>query len=366
LSSVYRIFVGVIPGLEPLLLDELRSLVPARSAVTASGGVELAGPPRTLWAIALGSRLAETLRVRLGRGFDARTFDELVEHCRRQAWSAYLPRGGAMPRIQVTCKRSALYHSDAVAERIQALLAERLGSREPAGEARVHVRLNKDRCQISVDAAGEPLHRRGYRKHLSEAPLRETLAAAARAAAGYRAGQPLWDPFCGAGTIALEALGVATGAAPGLQRRFACEDWPVHDAGAFADLQAALPAPHAPLAPIIGSDRSADALDAARANARPLEHGDEIRWLLGDFAEVADKIPEGAAVVSNPPYGRRSRGRAGAPGRLGELLRRRPDLGPVVLLNGDADLPRQTGLRWRTLASLKNRGLPVRLLQLDR
>lgn len=366
MTTQYRIFAGITPGLEPLLLDELKALIPDSKLVSMDGGVELAGPPGALWRVALSSRLAETLRVRLGKPFEARTFEELVERAGRLPWNAYLPRGGALPRVQVTCKRSRLYHSDAVAERITAVLTERLGCTEDPGEARVYVRLRNDRCQLSVDAAGEPLHRRGYRKHVSEAPLRETLAAACLAAAGVRPEQALWDPFCGGGTIPLEALGLAMGASPGVSRRFAFEAWPVHDRAAFATLRAGLPRTAAPAAPIIGSDRSAAALDAARANAAGLEYGQEVRWLMGDFAEVAPQIPAGAAVVSNPPYGLRSRGSTHDARRLGKLLNERLDLAPVLLLSGDPDYARQTRCSWETVSMFQNRGLPVRLLRLAR
>ncbi len=365
MATQYKIFAGVTPGLEPLLLEELSRIVPAGKAAPVEGGVELAGGPEDLWRIALQSRLAETLRVRLGRAFQALTFEELVERAGRLAWSAFFPRGGALPRIQVTCKRSRLYHSGAVAQRLSDLLRIRLSCSNEQSGARVHVRIHKDSCQISIDAGGEPLHRRGYRKHLSEAPLRETLAAAALTAAGYRPEQPLWDPFCGAGTIPLEALSLAAGAAPGSTRSFAFQDWPVYQGGAFADLRATLPAPGPPPAPIIGSDWNSKALAAAKENETTLGLPGPVSWIKGDFISVAPQIPRGAAIVANPPYGRRSLSRKDDGHRLGKLLKERRDLNPVVLLNGDPGFPRLTGHRWETLNSFRNRGLPVKLLRLD-
>ena len=367
-ATRYRIFAGVTPGLEDLLIKELDQLGLA-GVEPRAGGVELSGEARDLWSVALGSRLAESLRVRLGRVFEATTFEQLQAKVARLPWAAFLGRDGAPPRVQVTCHKSRLHHSGAVAQRVAGSIRDRLGLAEETGEpATVFVRIVHDQVQLSVDAAGERMHRRGYRVNIGLAPLRETLAAACLMAAGYDGQRPLWDPFCGAGTLIIEAMGMAAGQAPGARRSFAFQGWPTHDAGAFAAQLAGLPALNDACPAALGSDLEKKAVAAARTNARAAGLGQRVSFRPGDFEAVARSAPPGAMIVSNPPYGRRLEGGklADTFRRLGALLRRRTDLGPVVLLSGHRDLPRHTGLRWETLRSFDNRGLPVNLLQLQR
>ena len=366
MATRYRIFAGVTPGIESLLHKELKALVPDGKATPVEGGVELNGAREDLWHIALYSRLAESLRVRLGRPLETRTFDEFMARMGKLPWSAYLPRGGGMPRITVSCQSSKLYHTEAMAQRMRMVLRDRLGCTDEPGQGRVFLRIVKDQAQVSVDAAGDPMHKRGYRVHLSEAPLRETLAAACLVAADYRGG-PLWDPFCGAGTIPLEAANLLAGVPAGGRRKFAFEQWPVHDAEAWAAIKQGVPEPALPDSLIIGSDKSEKALDAARHNTSEAGLEGHVRWIVGDFDQVAEQVPEGATVVCNPPYGLRSQGRLdNVYRRLGQLLGRRFDLRPVVALSGYRELPRLTGRPWRTVHTLSNRGLSVKVLRLDR
>jgi putative N6-adenine-specific DNA methylase len=372
-ATHYRIFAAVAPGLEPFLAEELRTLPGVRCPpALAKGGVELVGPRETLWGVALCSRLAEGLRVRLGQAFRAASFAELEARLMRLAWAAFVGRGGSMPRIRVTCRRSRLYHSGAVEERIARVLSRRLGCRPVRPEERsgltVFARLEHDRVQISVDATGEPLHRRGYRLEAGQAPLRETLAAALLQAAGYRGDRPLWDPFCGAGTICLEAAAVAARVWPGMRRSFSFEAWPTHDSEAFHAFRDRLPGPVAPAVPVLGSDRDPAVLEAACHNAQRAGLAAHVVWLDATLRLAVNDAADGAMVVSNPPYGRRlSAGPAlrRTFGQLGAILRERPDLRPVVLLAAHPELMRKTALPWRCVATLNNRGVPVGLLRLD-
>src|SRR5262245_16561985 len=186
-ASVFRAFAACSPGVESLLASELTAL--GATGESERGGVEFSGSRELLWRVLRESRLAESVRVRL-RAFEARTFAELESGLARLPWHAYLDRGAfgaGRVRIDVTCKKSRLYHSDAVAERVEQVIAARLGQalveHDGVGSqihsiARVFVRILRDRVQVSVDASGERLHKRGYRVEVSRAPLRETLAAA--------------------------------------------------------------------------------------------------------------------------------------------------------------------------------------------
>ena len=368
MSTRYQIFATITPGLEPLLLAELVQLG-LQHVRARQGGVTVVGAPEDLWRVCLHSRLAESARVRLGRPTRVTTLDQLQARAGALAWAAFLPRGGPSPQLRVTCRKSRLMHSGAVAQRLGEALRQRLDCGHSEGQQLVHARLDHDQLQLSVDASGELLYRRGYRQHVGEAPLRETLAAACLAAAGYDGSGPLWDPFCGSGTIPIEALDLASGRAAGSRRGFAFERWPVHDARAYGSWHKTLPQVVAPTAAVMGSDINAKAVAAAQHNAARAELAPHASLVRGDFDQLAAQAPEGAAVVSNPPYGHRSRGEgqlARTFSRFGRLLRARQDLDPVLVMAGHPEFSRLTGLRWEELLRCTNRGLPVRLLRLSR
>src|SRR6185503_12956712 len=158
-----------------------------------------------------------------------------------------LPGAGRV-EVRVTCRKSRLYHSDAVAERVLGAIQKvspagvdlhvatpEVGEEGDGGEAAASstqlfvVRIVDDQCEVSADASGELLHRRGYRQEIAKAPLRETLAAAMVLASGWQKNQPLIDPMCGSGTIPIEAALIARRVAPGLARGFQFMKWPSFD-----------------------------------------------------------------------------------------------------------------------------------------
>ena len=379
-ATQYALFAACAPGLEALLQEELAEL--GLGGAATPGGVELRTDARGLWELCWRARLAESVRVRL-KPFVARDFETLVQGLTRLPWRAYL-RSGSVASVHVVARRSRLWHSDAVAERVSRVLRERAGVETAArGEAgtRIHVRLQNDRVQVSVDASGERLHRRGYRTHVAEASLRETLAAALARVARREAPEAdvLWDPFCGAGTIAIEWLELLAGGggalleqrlgAGGARPRFAFEDWPTHDAESYRLWTAQQQAPEARFAGVeaerplaFGSDVSEKALGAAQANARAAGLEARCRWIQGDFESAAQEIPEGAVVISNPPYGVRVRQSRELLARLSRLLLRRPDLRPVVLLlPADGLLERRSSLPFEARFRTSNGGLAVAL-----
>jgi putative N6-adenine-specific DNA methylase len=256
-----------------------------------------------------------------------------------------------------------------VAERVHQAIADRLGAEVPVAgpedesiQQLVLVRLVHDRCVISLDASGALLHQRGWRKAGGKAPLRETLAAGLLLASGWDAASPLADPFCGSGTIPIEAALLARRLAPGRGRRFACLDWPGFDAALASRLAAEAEA--AALGsgpPIRGSDRDAGAIESARANAEAAGVGSEIAFeqrAISDF-----EPPQGTGwIVCNPPYGVRLRGGGDLRdlyARFGAVLRRRCPGWRVALLCADARLLRASELPLEPRASWRNGGLKV-------
>jgi putative N6-adenine-specific DNA methylase len=163
---------------------------------------------------------------------------------------------------------------------------------------------------VNVDTSGELLYRRGYRQEVSRAPLRETLAAGLLQLAGHQPDAPLWDPLCGSGTLAIEAALTSRRIAAGLHRSFAFERFPSHDPVAYAAEKAALDASVLPSAPtpIWASDLNAGSLGTARRNAARAGVQKDLRLFRHDAAQPEPNLPEGALVISNLPYGKRTGG----------------------------------------------------------
>ena len=312
-AAPYDAFAVAAPGLEQLVAGELEALG-VKDARTVDGGVEFAASARLLYEANLCLRTASRVLVRLAN-FRALSFAELEKRARRIPWERVLTRGQRVT-LRVTCRKSRLYHSDAVAERVKRDLVERLdadvgASRgeaddpETADEGQlIIVRFDHDRCTVSADSSGAHLHQRGYRTSVTEAPMRETLAAALVFASGWDRTSPLLDPFCGSGTIPIEAAMIAANIAPGRNRRFRFMQWPGHDAGLWRrTLAAATGRENLAAVPIIrGSDRSAAAIRAATENAQRAGVGSAVQFERLDALRADPRSPTGW-LVSNPPYG---------------------------------------------------------------
>lgn len=372
----YDAFAVAAPGLEPLVAEELRELGLVPGA-PEPGGVAFAASAAQLYAANLRLRIASRVTVRLAT-FEALAFRELQRHAERVAWERVVAPGAAVA-VRVTCRKSRLYHSDAVAERVASAVARRVAGVTIAGAAAddgvddgdgaapaqlIVVRVFHDRVTVSADASGALLHRRGWRQAVAKAPLRETLAAAMLRASRWDPRRPLVDPMCGAGTIAIEAALLARRVAPGLGRDFAFAAWPEHDAGAWDAERARAEAEvldRAP-APIVGSDRDAGAVEAARSNAGRA-------GVVGDVELVQRPLsalepPAGTGwLVSNPPYG--ARVGQSAPlrdlyARIGQLARGRLPGWTVALLTADPRLDAQLALPLDERFRTSNGGIRVR------
>ena len=249
-------------------------------------------------------RTASRVLVRVA-AFRATRFHELERAAKRIDWTPFLGTA-ATPDFRVTARKSRLYHSDAIAQR----LAEAAGA-NPAGQhAQLFVvRVVHDDFEISVDSSGDLLHMRGYRQATAKAPLRETLAAALLLAAGWSGQMPLLDPFCGSGTIPIEGALIGRRMAPGLQRDFAFTRWPAFDARLWTTLRNdAREVVRAGMTVAIhGSDRDVGALEASIANAERAGVANDVQWSRRAVSAV-QRTSESGLVASNPPYGKRVRG----------------------------------------------------------
>ena len=389
---LFDCFAIVSPGLEALALAEARALGLPADLEAGGGGIAWKGDLRSVLLANAGLRIASRVVVRLAR-FEARSFAELERHARQIPWSRFIAAGGAV-RFRVTCKKSKLYHSDAVAQRLADAVVRALPGVRAAGASaddddtlRVEsaladeresdarqvdaqlfiVRMLRDECTVSADSSGTLLHRRGYRQATAKAPLRETLAAALIAASGWDLVSPLVDPLCGSGTIPIEAALMARGIAPGATRGFAAERWPgvARTLGDRIRSELAERASAGPAPVVLGSDRDAGAIAAAVANADRAGTSQHVGFAIHSLS--AAEFPAGVRgwVVTNPPYGVR----VGDTERvrdlwaqLGHVLRARAKGWRIAVLSPDPALERQLGISVRVVAQTTNGGIPVRLV----
>lgn len=363
-------FAVSAPGLAPFMAQELARL--GQAGQVEEGGVAFGGELAELYRANLCLRTASRVLVRLG-SFYAAAFSELRKKAARLPWGHYLSPGQPVA-LRVTCHRSRLYHSDAVAERLAGAIGDCLGRLPPVEkfdedmEGRVPqlvvVRLAQDLCTISIDSSGALLHRRGYRLATAKAPLRETLAAGILLASGWDARSPLLDPFCGSGTIAIEAALLAAGQPPGAARRFAFMDWPDFQPAVWESMRARhIPAGARPAVILQASDRDAGAVRLAQANAERAGVGGCIDFSCRAVSAI-EPPPGPGWVVTNPPYGLRvgaDRDLRNLYARLGDVLRLHCPGWQVAILGSDTNLLSQTRLKLDTSLGLVNGGVNVRL-----
>ena len=377
-----EIFAATAPGLESIAAGELKAL--GARGNQQPGGVSFDGDNRLLYRANLHLRTPSRIIVRLGQ-FHAATFYELERRARKINWQNFLPDKGVVD-IRVTCRKSRLYHSDAVAERLLSVISEvragiELGQASPedaddgeesANETqsqvqRFVVRIVNDQCEISADSSGALLHRRGYRQEVAKAPLRETLAAAMILASGWRRGEALVYPMCGSGTIPIEAAMIARSIAPGLRREFQFMHWPSFDAGLWKDLVAAAQNEITSNDGLIfGADRDSGAITASTHNAERAGVAGDIEFANQPLAASLDGLQTvetgGGWVLTNPPYGIRV-GERGDLRNLYARLGRISDKGwRLGVLTADQPLARHAGIPLRSRFDTRNGGIPVSFL----
>jgi 23S rRNA (guanine2445-N2)-methyltransferase / 23S rRNA (guanine2069-N7)-methyltransferase len=295
-------------GLEAVVMRELEALgFGARS--TQTGRVEFQGDERAVARANLHLRCADRVLVRVA-GFDAPDFDTLFETTCELPWENWIGPEDAFP-VSGRSVKSTLTSVPAVQRTVKKAIVERLmqahGTRslpETGATVPVEIALLKDSATLLLDTSGSGLHKRGYRDFVGAAPLRETLAAALVDLSFWKRGKPLVDPFCGSGTIAIEAAMMGRRMAPGVGRAFAAEDWPVIEDSVWAEAhEEARDLELADLGePIVASDIDESALSLARRHAERAGVSADIRFERRPFAELESALEYGC-LVTNPPYG---------------------------------------------------------------
>ena len=289
----YMLSVSARLGLEGVCADELRRL--GFDGVQAENGRVLCLSDNPGIARAnLNLRTGERVLLRLGR-FDAPDFDALYQGARGLPWEEFIPRDGAFP-VRGRCLDSALTSEQRCAAVIRAAVGDALGAKyglehlpESGVEYLIRFFVFKDVMEVCLDTSGEGLHKRGYRALGVIAPLRETLAAGLVMLSRYRGKDPFRDPFCGSGTIPIEAALIAKNRAPGLDRSFAAQRWSWLPSQVWADEC---------------GDVDPAAVELSKANAVKAGVEELVRFEVADATEFSPSEPKGR-VVTNPPYGER-------------------------------------------------------------
>jgi putative N6-adenine-specific DNA methylase len=328
IGKTHRFFAVTLPGTESLCLAELKSLGP--TGEVREGGVEFEGRMQDLYAANLMLRTAGRILMRLV-SLRAASFEALRSASGAFPWELFIGTAATL-RFRVTTHHCRLHHTEAIAERMRAAIAERMATlsppAEPSGRSlpvqQIFVRGVDDRFTVSLDGSGESLYRRGIKTHGGPAPLRETLAAAALMLAGYSGEEALLDPMCGTGTFAIEAAMMAKCRPPGWHREFAFMAWPAFRPQRWeflkrraGDQARCLEAPR-----IWASDLSRDACERLEQSIRRHDLADAVSVTCRDFFDLDPRklsIQPGL-VTLNPPYGRRLGGIARGAALLQDVL----------------------------------------------
>jgi 23S rRNA (guanine2445-N2)-methyltransferase / 23S rRNA (guanine2069-N7)-methyltransferase len=311
------LFATAARGTEDLLADELTDLG-AKKVRQDRGGVRFLANLSEALNLCLWTRIAMRVLYPLAET-TARGAEGLYAATLAIPWEEHLTPRSTFA-IEASLKDSEHSHSgfvalkmkDAVVDRLREKLGQRPDVDTHDPDVRVVAHLAKEKLSVSLDLCGEPLHRRGYRAGSFEAPLKETLAAAILRAAGYTGDEPLLDPMCGSGTLVIEAALIALRRAPNGHRRFGVERWPNMGAKALEILKdlradAARNVRKAPF-PIIGRDRSEEALEASRLNVQTARVRQEVQMALVDATVPLSVDSPPGLIVTNPPYGDRLQG----------------------------------------------------------
>ncbi len=366
-------FITCPPGLEKVVLVEARRLK-LRSADAVRGGVAFEGTMQDAWRANLWLRCGIRVLLRIAR-FEARDPDELYAGARELDWRRFLGPEGTLV-VSARARESKLNHTrfieqrvkDAIVDQFREATGQRPSVDRVAADVHIDVHIYKNRVSLSVDTSGDSLHKRGWRQRQVPASLSEVLAAGMVQLSGWNGRTPLLDPFCGAGTILIEAGMMAAGIAPGsLRERFAFEGWPGHDAASYgalkAEARAGVSFPRK--LRLIGTDWETEAVESALVNAESAGVGELLEFSVARAEEFAPRPGWNATVITNPPFGDRV-------GEEQELLPIYRDFGAAMrsncsgytlsLLSGNRNLAQALALRPDGYDELSNGPIPCRLL----
>ena len=371
--TTYSLFVTCPRGLEAPLSQELEQLK-CQDIRAVDGGVACKGGMEQVYRINLHSRTASRVLLRLTKS-GYRSEQEIYKVAKNIRWTDWFGLEQTF-KVKVEGKRAQVKSLDFVGLKIKDAVCDvfrdTCGARPSVGkirpDIRIHAFIDERDIQIFIDTSGEALFKRGYRQDTGEAPMRENLAAGLLLLAGYDGTQPFQDPFCGSGTIVIEAAWIATRRAPGLMRRFGFEKLKNFDAALWKKLQHEAETQIRPAsAPISGSDNDRHMIRAAVANAQAAEVDTFIRFEVKDAQDTRPN-GEGGILISNPPYGVRLaevQALQALYPQLGAWLKQHYAGWLAGMFTGDRDMPKFMRLSPKRKIPLYNGNLDCRLFLMD-
>ena len=310
MSETYNLIAPTVFGIESIAAEEFKRMGFEKIAVQ-DGKVHLQGDGNMLARANICSRFAERVLINVGE-FTALTFTELFDGVKSLPWERYISRDNAFP-VTGTSVNSALFSISDCQSIIKKAIADRLSSKygiswlpETGAECRVKFSLLKDKATLAIDTSGDGLHKRGYRRKANDAPLKETIAAALCDLARIYPDTHIYDPFCGSGTILIEAALMATGHAPGLNRYFAAERFDFLDKNVWREerTRAQDGIRHNVDFKAQGFDIDPSAVELTLQNAKKAGVGKYVKAAVADIKDFVTP-DERLLVITNPPYGER-------------------------------------------------------------
>ncbi|UQW96324.1 class I SAM-dependent RNA methyltransferase [Rummeliibacillus sp. G93] len=306
----YQLVATAAMGLESIVADELKAL--GYHTRTDNGKVYFEGDERDIAKTNLWLRVADRVKIVAG-SFPAKTFEQLFEGVKAIEWEKYLPVDAEFPVTGKSVKSKLFSVPDcqaitkkAIVERLKGHYM-RLGFLEETGaKFKIEVSILKDIATLTIDTSGAGLHKRGYRLDQGEAPLKETLAAALVYISKWNPNRPFADPFCGSGTIALEAAMIGQNMAPGYNRDFISEEWPWIKSSIWNDVRMEVEdvANYDQPLQIFGSDIDHRMVEIAQSNAREAGFADLVSFKQMQVTDFTTILSDGV-MIGNPPYGER-------------------------------------------------------------
>lgn len=369
----YALFITCPRGLETPLSDELKSLN-IQDIQATDGGVACKADMEQVYRINLHSRTASRVLLRLTKG-SYRSEQDIYRLTKNINWFNWFTLEHTF-KVKVEGKRAKVKSLDFVGLKIKDALCDsfrdiydaRPSVDKTDPDVRVHAFMDERNIEIFIDTSGEALFKRGYRQDTGDAPLRENLAAGLLLLAGYDGSQPFQDPFCGSGTLAIEAAWIAGRRAPGLMRRFGFEQLQNFDKAAWVKIRQEAREKMVPVsAPIAASDNDRHMIRAAEHNAEAAEVAEFIRFEVKD-AQNARPNGDNGIMVSNPPYGVRLSEMQALQAlypQLGSWLKQHYAGWLVGMFSGDRDMPKFMRLSPKRKIPLYNGNLDCRLFLMD-
>ncbi|PTI43347.1 RNA methyltransferase [Staphylococcus succinus] len=337
---MYQLLAVCPMGLEAVVAKEIQEL--GYDTTVENGRIFFEGDETAIVKCNLWLRTADRIKIVVGQ-FKATTFDELFEKTKSLPWEAIIEQDGNFP-VQGRSVKSTLFSvpdcqaivKKAIVERLKRAYQERGWLNETGAKYPVEVSILKDNALLTIDTSGSGLNKRGYRLAQGEAPIKETLAASLIRLANWTGDTPLIDPFCGSGTIAIEASLIAQNIAPGFNRDFVSESWDIMPDRLYDEMrdEADQQANYDRKLEIYASDIDPEMIEIARRNAEEVGLADIIQFSVKDVNTLTIETDEPIALIGNPPYGERIGDRDEVEQMyryLGELMNHNPHLSAYVL-----------------------------------